>query len=139
MPVYASLADLLARFREEELIQLTDDAGNGSIDEAKVAQALTSADATIDAHLAAAYQLPLARVPGILTDLGCAIARFNLYRDAPPELVGKNHDRAIATLRDIAKGIVKIDAGAPEQEPRDGAVLMGDGEPLFTRDKMKGF
>ena len=139
MPVYARLADLLARFREDELIQLTDDAGDGVVDQARIDQALTSADGIIDSHLAAAYQLPLARIPDVLEDIACDIARFRLYRDAPTEPVDKNYARAIEALKNIAKGLIKLDAGAPEQTPRDGAVLIGDGDALFTRDRMKGF
>jgi phage gp36-like protein len=139
MPFYNSLDDLLARYREEELIQLTDDAGAGTIDEVRIDQARASTAGIIEAHLAATYQLPLVRIPDVLIDVACDICRFKLYRDSPPELVEKNYGRAIDTLKAIAAGRVKIDAGAPEQAPRDGAILMGESDPLFTRDRMRGF
>jgi phage gp36-like protein len=139
MPVYASLAALVARFREDELIQLTDDAGVGEVDQGRIDQALTSADGIIDAHLASAYQLPLARIPEVLVDIACDIARFRLYRDAPPELVDKNYRTALEGLTKIAKGLMKIDAGMIEQSARDGAVLVGDADAVFTRDRMQGY
>lgn len=139
MPIYASLADLLARFRELDLIQLTDDAGVGEVDQDKINQALTSADATIDGFLAARYQLPLARVPGNIVDIACDLARYDLYRDEPTEAVKDRRKAAMRMLEQIASGVIKIDAGAPEQPPRDGAILVGDGCAEFTRDKMKGF
>jgi phage gp36-like protein len=137
--VYATLADLLARFDEAELVQLTDEAGAGVVNQARVDRALRSAAGTIEAHLAAAYQLPLTRIPDVLVDLACDIAIHRLYRTAPPELVEKRFTEANKTLVGIAAGRVKIDAGVQEQTPRDGAVLIGDGEAIFTREKMRGF
>ncbi len=139
MPSYASLDDLRARFSERELIQLTDDTNVDEIDQVRIEQALTSATGIIDSYLAARYALPLARVPEVLVDIACDIARHKLYRDTPPDGVKSNSDRAIRALEQISKGIMKIDAGAPEQTARDGAVLIGEGDALFTRDKLRGF
>lgn len=141
MSVYASLVDMLARFPEAELVQLTDEAGAGMIDEPEVAQAVASAGALIDAYLAKAYQLPLAVAHPVLVDLACALARFNLWqkRGSPTETVEKGQAAALKTLREIAQGLIKIDAGAEQLPPRDGAVLMGGGEAVFTRERMKGF
>lgn len=142
MPAYAALSDLLARFPEHELVQATDDVGVGAVNAATVAEAIERASSTIDAYLAATYQLPLASVPGIVVDLACDIARFRLWtrRGSPTESVERNHSAAIRTLEQIAKGTLKIDAGAREQPARDGAVIVeGDDGRVFGRESLKGF
>jgi phage gp36-like protein len=139
MPAYATLADLLDRFPEAELIQLTDDAGAGSVDQARIDRALTAASATIDGYLAAQYQLPLARVPDNVIDICCDIARFKLWRTTPPENVEKANAAALKTLEQISKGVIKIDAGMREQPARDGAIVVEGGERIFGRDSMKGY
>jgi len=136
---YAALTDLLERFREDELVQLTDDAGAGVIGEARIARALTSADGTIDAYLAKTYRLPLAPLPTLVVDLACEIARFKLYRDTPPARVQKGYDAALKTLSEIARGIVKLDAGEEQQEARPGALLVEGADRIFSRERMKGF
>ncbi|MEO6361430.1 MAG: DUF1320 domain-containing protein, partial [Sphingomicrobium sp.] len=98
MPAYAALSDLLERFEQRELVQITDDAGTGAVDQVRIDRALTAATATIDGYLAAKYQLPLARVPDNIIDLCCDIARFKLWRQTPPENVEKAHSTALKML-----------------------------------------
>lgn len=139
MPAYAALSDLLERYEERELVQLTDDAGAGTIDQARVDRALTAATATIEGYLAGTYQLPLSRVPDNLIDICCEIARFKLWRTTPPDNVEKGNSAALKTLEQIAKGLIKIDAGAREQPAREGAIVTEGGDRVFGRDRLKGF
>lgn len=145
MPAYAALSDLLERFEQRELVQITDDAGTGAVDQVRIDRALTAATATIDGYLAAKYQLPLARVPDNIIDLCCDIARFKLWRQTPPENVEKAHSTALKMLEQISKGVIKIDAGEREQPAREGAIattledLSGDSARIFGRDRLKGF
>lgn len=141
MPAYAVLSDLLERFEERELVQLTDQAGAGTIDQDAVDRALTAATSTIDGYLAGIYQLPLTRVPDNVVDLCCDIARFKLHqrKGTPTETVEKSYGLAIKTLEQIARGLIKIDAGTPEQPAREGAVITEGGERVFGRDRLKGF
>lgn len=145
MPNYAALSDLLERFEERELIQVTDDAGTGAIDEVRIDRALTAATGTIDGYLAVQYQLPLSRVPGNIVDICCDIARFKLWRTTPPESVEKANTAALKALEQISRGTIKIDAGMREQPARDGAILTtiddasGDSGRIFGRDRLKGF
>lgn len=101
---YLTLQGLIDRYGEEELIQLTDRAGDGVVDAAVVARAIADAEAEIDAFLAGRMSLPLATVPAILERLAAVIARHGLYKDAAPEPVEKARDAAIALLRDVAAG-----------------------------------
>ncbi len=142
MPSYATTSDMLARFDEAELIQLTDDEATGSLNVARLTRSLDQADNLIDASVGAFYKridasLP---VPPLLTDLACEIAHFKLYRRAnAPEGVAKAYDKAVQTLRDLAKGVMKLDQGEEAYAERDGQVLVQSSERLLSRESMKGF
>ena len=138
--MYATLQDMLDRFEASELLQLTDADG---VDDARladrVAVQLADAKTVIDAHVAAKYQTGGDPVPPLLNRIACDLARFGLYRDAPPEAVQSRHDQARADLKAIAKGVIKLDSGREEIAPRPGAVLVDRPPRLFGRDSMKGF
>jgi phage gp36-like protein len=139
MSVYATLADLIDRFGERELVELTDDAQAGSVDEALIARAIGSAESMIDGYLAARHQLPLSVVPRFLADAACDIARFKLWRTSPPELVQKNFDAAIAVLNRIADGKIRLDQGVATEAARAGAIIVNDPGRTFSRETLKGF
>ena len=68
---YASQQDLIDRFGETELKQLTDRDLDDAIDAVVVEQALADADKTIDAYIGRRYDLPLASTPALLIGLAC--------------------------------------------------------------------
>lgn len=129
---YATQQDMVNRFGEEELIQLTDQVGRGVIDSARVIWALNDAHGEIDAHLEPRYQLPLTVVPRMLVAIACDIARFHLYDDAAPEGVAKRYDNAIRLLRSIARGEVQLGA-ASESPETDNSVQFEGGGNVFDR------
>lgn len=110
---YATLANLIERFGERELTQLTDTESPGSIDEAVTARALADAEALVDGYLGGRYTLPLATVPPVLTGAVCDLARARLYKDALPEVVEKRHDDALKFLALLGQGRITLGA-APE-------------------------
>jgi phage gp36-like protein len=79
---YATVTELITRFGEAELIQLTDRDGGGAINQAVVAAALTDADALINGYVSARYTVPLSPVPPVITKIAADIARYTLHRDA---------------------------------------------------------
>ncbi len=117
---YAVLSDLVARFGETELIQLTDRVGDGIVDAAVVDQALADAGAVIDGYLAGRYLLPLASVPPILVSYACDLARSRMYHDAVPEVVAKRADEAVKFLAMLSQG--KINLGAVPEPASDNSV-----------------
>lgn len=142
--MYASVQDLIARFGQRELIQLTngpEDPGTAVI-AAPAELALTDASSTIDGYLRSRYRLPLAAVPQRLVGLACDIARFGLMHGEgkiPTDQAKDAHDRAIAFLRDVAKGVADLGldaAGSPAPET-EGARFGGSGR-LFSRDSLRG-
>lgn len=129
---YAVAADLIARFSEAELSQLTDDAGLGVVDAATVGRAVDDASALIDSYLVGRYVLPLASTPAMLVGLCCDLARYALYVDAAPEIVKERRDAAMAQLRDLAAGRARLDVAVPSASP-SGRVEVVSGERIFNR------
>lgn len=122
---YATLADLKARFGELELIQLTDIAALGVIDEAVVAQALADTEAMVDGYLGGRYTLPLASVPAILVSVVCDLARARLYKDAAPEIVIQRHQDALRYLDRLALGRITLGA-VPEPASTNDARIASE-------------
>ncbi|MGB0218347.1 MAG: gp436 family protein [Sinimarinibacterium flocculans] len=117
---YASQDDLVARFSEQELIQLTDRDNEGAIDTDVVDRALADADELINSYLSQRYPLPLPSTPAVLTSRASDIARFRLYDDAPTEEVRKRYEEAIAWLRDVVAG--KAGLGFPDSSQQPATV-----------------
>lgn len=108
--IYATQQNMIDRFGEEELIQLTDRTHIGVIDAVVLTQALTDASALIDGYLRAAYTLPLANVPAELVLVCCNLARFYLYDDRVIDVVQKRRDEAVSWLKDVSAKRVSLGA-----------------------------
>jgi phage gp36-like protein len=106
---YCTKQNLIDRFDEAELIQLTD-GPLGTIDDDVINAAIADADAEINSYLTA-YDLPLAVVPVNFLRIAADIARYYLYEDQPTETVTKRYDDAIKYLMMIAKGTIILDTG----------------------------
>ena len=123
---YCTKQDLIDRFGEAEMIQLTDRAATGEIDDAVLDQAIEDAGGEIDGYLASGgYATPLSPVPRIVTAKACDMARHALYDDHAAEQVRKRYEDAIRFLRAVADGTVKLGVSAPE--PVGGNVAQMDG------------
>lgn len=138
---YCTQSDLLHQLTQAELIQLTDDAGTGSVDTAKVDAALAAAAATIDAYAGARYSLPLQpseRVKQLCIDL--AIYELEKRRRRLREATLAARDAALAFLRDLARGRAVLDqpAGAPAQQS-EADVKQTDRDRTFSDEKLEGF
>ena len=134
---YCSQDDLIKRYGQDELIELTDEAAIGTIDASKVTQAISDACATIDGYLAGRYQLPLANVPTVLNRLAAEIARYFLWDDGASESVLKRYEDAITFLVSVSKGIVALSLSDTGQkaETSDCAEMVSDGHVFSRRDK----
>jgi phage gp36-like protein len=121
--IYATLADLVARFGETELVQLTDTTNvpPRTVDAARVATKIDDAAAFIDGYVGQVYRLPLAGcakpivggfeyvAPPVLTRLACDLARYYLYDDLAPESeVYRRYKAALKELEAIANGGVQL-------------------------------
>jgi phage gp36-like protein len=142
---YATQTQMIERFGERELIELTDRAEppSGEIDAAVLVRALDDASAFIDGYLGKVAALPLAAPPPILSKLCADVARLYLHgeaaaKDAPVRLA---HDAAVRWLTDAARGLVSLGDGTTgdmAQEAPDVIQFDGPGR-VFTRESMKGY
>lgn len=105
--MYTTQAELLQRFGDRELIELTDRAHSGAIDGAVLERAIADADALVNSYLTPRYRLPLAPALIEQSSLGAVasdLARYHLYDGAATEEVEKRYERAVAWLKDLARG-----------------------------------
>lgn len=132
---YAVKQDLIDRFGEDELIQLTDrSASPVAIDDTVLGKALSDADGVIDAHLAGRYTLPLASVPKLLVRYAADIARYFLYEDRAGESVRRAYEDALAFLKRVSEGKASLglDASNAAVSPSSGGVEFNESRRDFA-------
>jgi phage gp36-like protein len=139
---YAARQDLIDRFGEQEIIQLTDKANPpaGVIDQAVLDSVSADADGVIDSYIASRYTLPLAAAPKILVRYACDITRYFLYGDQPGEAQRRAYDDAIKFLRSVADGTVSLGLDSANQAvaPAAGAVSFNDSRRDFGGEREIG-
>jgi phage gp36-like protein len=139
---YATQQDLIDRFGEDELIQLTDRdiPPSGEIDATAVARALADTDGRIDGFLASRYPLPLSSVPAEINRLACDIARYFLAR-LPTDEMRKRYDDATAWLTNVAKGQFSLGLDANQQETPSSPSVVVSQRPhrVFDDCNLDGF
>jgi len=140
LPLFATLADMQARFEERDLIQLTDEAGTGDIDAARVDASLTKADAIITGYVARRHK-DVALLAGnqLLKDIACDLAHHDLWRSDPPDRVKDRHKDAMKRLSDISAGTLVLDGGQEVAEPRPDAIMFPGQPNTFGRDSLTSF
>lgn len=139
---YASTDQLIDRFGERMLIDLTDRAEvpTGAIVASVVDRALSDTDAEIDGYLAGRYALPLAETPPQLLDLALTIAIYKLHPSEPDPKISKDYDRALKTLAQISTGVVRLPAaGAEPAAATSSGVETIDRERELSPESLKGF
>ncbi len=140
MPVFADLTAMQARFEERDLIQLSDQAGAGVIDAARIDQALLRADAEITGYVARRHAdaAAFAGHPK-LSDIACDLAFADLWRSDPPEWVKERRKAAVQQLKDISAGTFMLDNGVEEAAPRPGQIFTSGAERQLSSDSLRGF
>lgn len=121
---YCTQSDLVTRFGEAEIRQLSDHGGTGEIDSEVVAQAIADATAEINGYLAGRYALPLGETPELLRLYACDIARYRLFEDGAYEQVVERYNNALRFLRDIAAGRMQLFAAGVGARPINEAVML---------------
>ncbi len=136
---YATQNDMVERFGNDEILQLTDKNNSGVIDVTVLGLALADADATIDGYLAARYSLPLASIPAAIPMRAADLARYYLYGLQVPEQVKARHDDAILWLTQVSKGYIELGIDAPTQAAEVGQVLVTSSTRTFSQDALSDF
>jgi len=135
---YATQSDLETRFKQQELIELTDEANLGVIDAAAVAVALSDADSEINGYIAGRHTLPLTQTSNELVRLACDIARYRLYDTKATEQVKARYDDAIKKLRDVSSGKASlgIDQASQPVAVAGGATISSGGRDFVRADRV---
>lgn len=139
---YAVVQDMVDRFGAAELVQLTDrsETPTGEYDSDLIEQALSDAEAEINAYLASRYALPLAEVPQTLTRLTCDIARYHLYGSSLTEEVTKRYDSSVAFLKSVSRGDAVIGVGTTGAAPTvENAPEHFGPDRTFSSDTLKDY
>ena len=139
---YCTLAQLTDRYGDALLKKLTDRATPpaGAIVEAVVDRALADTDALINGYLQGRYVLPLAVTPALLADLAQQVAIYKLHGTAVADKIKDDYDQALATLRLIAAGTVRLEvAGVEPAANNSSGVRASDRERDMTPENLKGF
>lgn len=139
---YVTQQDLIDRFGELELVQLTDRVNIpvSTIDPVVVGRALDDASALIDSYLAKKVKLPLAVVPVKLVKTAADIARYYLHgkaadKDSP---VTRAYNEAVAWLRDVSRGLVELSEDGETPAPAGGGSVKAVApNRVFTRDSLR--
>ena len=134
------------RINEATLIALTDDANLGIIDEETAAGVISGSDALIDSYLRGRIQLPMAPVPDLIPELALDIYAYGFYSLKPtfelPKTINDRYTAAVATLKLIQKGDVKLGAAELDTamaEASSETLLVSTGTAMFSEDVLNRF
>lgn len=135
---YCSQSDLLQMISQEELAELTTEAGEVP-DSQMAAQAIAKAEDEINAYVGVRYQVPLVPVPAKIRGLAADLALYGLYsrRSVAPAVRRQRYEDALAFLKQLAAGQVVLE-GADGAASGKGAepVEVASANRLFSRDQL---
>lgn len=117
--MYVTVAAMIDKFGERELIQLTDTEAPylDAINLTKLNAAIEEANSEIDAYIGSRYALPLQTVPPFLKNIGCNLARYyavtgDLSENDP---IQDRYKNSLKTLERVSKGVLTL-GGSPAGE-----------------------
>jgi phage gp36-like protein len=149
--IYATSDDMIARYPNRDLVQLTnEDPTQTTINTTPIDQAIGDASSEIDGYLESRFALPLTDPPAVLNRLTCDIAMYRLQSLRPLHDLAdarKRYDDALNLLLRVARGEVTLGLSADNLEPprSQGSVITTIGDELsstpriFNRGSLKGF
>lgn len=111
---YASVADMIDRFGQAEMIRMTtpDGAEMVGVVSEPIDRALDDASALIDTWLRKRYRMPLTVAPPEIRRACCLLARYDLSTGGgrtPADQTVKEREETIAWLRSIGAGNALLD------------------------------
>ena len=121
MVFYCTVEDIETQLSTPILIQLSsDDEGQDEIDRTVVDEAILYSSTLIDGYLRGRYNLPLNTHFPLLRILCIDLSIYRLYSrrmfHEMPEVIAEAYKNAIATLRDIQKGIISLQAESSDTQ-----------------------
>jgi phage gp36-like protein len=142
---YASPQDMINRYPNRDLVQLTnEDPTATTVNTTWLQQALDDSSAEIDGYIEARFALPLGDPPAVLNRLCTDIAMYRLQALRPLNDLAdarRRYDDATALLAKVAAGELTLGLAPDGKEPpvaTDAEALEGP-RRVFTRRRLKGF
>jgi len=134
---YCTKQDLIDRFSEQELVELTDRNRVGLVDDAVLDIRIGDADGIIDSFLGGRFTLPLAEVPRSLMRIACDITWFFLNKDHATDQVRQAYVDALQFLREAERGErhLGVSASGGEAKVSDSASMTSGGRTFDRSDK----
>ena len=144
--MYVDQQGMIERFGEAALIQLTDrgDPPTGGIVSSVLDKALADAAELIHGYArSGGYAVPFATpAPNAVPQWQADIAYYQLHRTAAEvtDKMAKDFDRTMAQLKDVARGVFKLEAaGVEAPAAQDDTVAFEAPERVYTRESMRDF
>lgn len=110
--MYCTIDDIEKHTSSPTLIQLSSDDGQEAVNRVVVEEAILYASTLIDGYLRGRYSLPLDTHFPLLRIIAIDLSVYRLYsrrmRNEMPEVIETAYKSAIATLRDIQKGVISL-------------------------------
>lgn len=139
-----TLNDLIKRFGEQELANLTDRDSYATIDETVTAHAIADAEAEIESYLNAtglfmrdehgALIYTYGTPPKGLIIKGCDIARYYLYENGVTDIVEARYKQAIDYLKLIAKNPAMLTGANEKPQSVGGIAVIANQTPNMWKD-----
>ena len=139
---YCTQTDIATAITDEKLIDLTDDAGSGSVVAGVVTEAIGHADGLIDSYVSERYAVPLSPVPSVIKSVSVTLAIYWLYRRRRevPDHITQDRDRQLRLLQGIADGKVNLGAATETSSGIDGAeAIRPASDRIFDTDSLEDF
>lgn len=114
MTDYCTIDDIETQTSLPTLIQLTSDDGTETVNRDVAQEAIIFSTSIINGYLRGRYTLPLNTSFPLLRILAIDLSIYRLYsrrmRDEMPEVIDTAYKNAIATLKDIQKGVITLES-----------------------------
>ena len=135
---YASQPDIVTAYGEDVLFGAA--ATDGTIDPARVDDALRAASSEIDSYVGTRHALPLPSIPARLRDvcIDIAVYRLNQKADGLTEVMKDRAAEARRWLRDVSSGAADLGLPKAGASTPDPVVVRGRGREL-TRDTLRRY
>ena len=109
----------------------------------RVSAAIAAADAVIDGHIRAHYDVPLSPTPDLIAEISAHLTLYRLHCRRPqlalPEYVVENKDDAMRMLVAMRDGKMDLGVEPPPAESSASAADTDGPERVFTTDTLEGF
>ena len=149
MVFYCAVEDIETQLSTPTLIQLSSDDGQDEIDRTVVDEAILYSSTLINGYLRGRYTLPLNTHFPLLRILCIDLSTYRLYSrrlfNEMPEVIANAYKNAIATLRDIQKGIISLQAESEETQetasfnPDEYRTNKDESDRLFGKQKLSEY